>query len=162
MLSRPTTEQIILDCRAELLSVIEPAVADGPAKVALQMLENVLRNCAARAGHEVAWMAEEGDEMVAFAQQVTAGPTGTPNVRSALSAYDAGRSSSLHLNDVCATYDLAGDCLSTAIDAVMSASTAADTTATTDQLHREARRLLERRLAHENEIMGEWAFVGRS
>ena len=59
MLSRPTTEQIILDCREELLNTIAPAVPEGPVLVAIHMMENVLRNCATRAAHEIAWMREE-------------------------------------------------------------------------------------------------------
>ena len=154
MLSRPTTEQILLDCREELLSTIAPAVPDGPVLVAVQMLENVLRNCATRAAHEIAWMREEGAEMVAFATAVAGGPHGDAAVRDALDAHERGRSDSLHLDDVAATYALAGACLSAAIDAAMAAGDA--------DLQAQARGILERRLAHENEIMGEWAFVGRA
>ena len=157
MLSRPTTEQVLLDCRTELLATIEPAVADGPAKVAVQMLENVLRNCAARAAHEVAWMHEEGAAMIAFVERVVTGPLGTPEVDAALAAYEAGRSDSRHLDDACATYDLAGRAFSVAVEAVMTGEGAL-----ADELHRAGRDLLELRLAHEQQIMGEWAFVGRA
>ena len=68
MLSKPTTPQILLDCRRELLETIDPAVTDPTVKVAIQMLENVLRNCAERAAHEIAWMRSESDAMVAYAQ----------------------------------------------------------------------------------------------
>jgi hypothetical protein len=154
MLSRPTTEQLILDCRNELLNTIDPAVSAEPVKIAIQMMENVLRNCAARAAHEIAWMREESDLMVAFAHKVAGTPCSTPAIAAALAAYDTGRSDSLHLDDVAATYDLAGNCLSAAIDAVMAAGD--------DELHLEARSILTTRLDHENQIMGEWAFVGRS
>lgn len=154
MLSRPTTEQLILDCRNELLNTIDPAVSAEPVKIAIQMMENVLRNCATRAAHEIAWMREESDLMVAFARKVAATPCASPAITAALGAYDAGRSDSLHLDDVAATYDLAGDCLSAAIDAVMAAGD--------DALHLEARSILNARLDHENQIMGEWAFVGRA
>lgn len=157
MLSRPTTEQILRDSRDQLLAAIEPAVAEGPAKVAVQMLENVLRNCAARAAHEIAWMEEEGAAMIAFAERVAASPLRTAAVDESLAAHAAGRSDSRHLDDVCASYDLAGRCFSTAIDAVM-----AGDGELVDELHRDGRAVLELRLDHENEIMGEWAFVGRS
>jgi len=157
MLSRPTTEQLLLDCRAELLATIDPAVADGPAKVAVQMLENVLRNCAARAAHEIAWMHEEGEAMVAFSREVAGGPFATAELTEALGAYDSGRTDSRHLDEACATYDLAGRCHSAAIEAAMAGSGA-----DADQLHRAGRALLEDRLAHENEVMGEWSFVGRA
>ncbi|CAN5771010.1 hypothetical protein BH18ACT2_BH18ACT2_24740 [soil metagenome] len=157
MLSRPTTEQVLLDCRAELLATIEPAVADGPAKVAVQMLENVLRNCAARAAHEVAWMHEEGTAMIDFVERVATSPLGTPELDGALATYDSSRSDSRHLDDACATYDLAGRAFCVAVDAVM-----AGEGELADDLHRAGREVLELRLAHENEIMGEWAFVGRA
>lgn len=154
MLSRPTTEQLILDCRNELLNTIDPAVAAEPVKIAIQMLENVLRNCATRAAHEIAWMHEETDAMVTFARKVASSATSTPDLVQALAAFEAGRSSSLHLDDVCATYDLAGNCHSAALEAVMAAGD--------DAGHLEGRAILETRLGHENQIMGEWSFVGRS
>ena len=118
MLSRPTTEQILLDCRAELLATIEPAVADGPAKVAVQMLENVLRNCAARAAHEIAWMHEESEAMVAFAR-------GSPTDRWRTAGVDrrAGRATTPDAPTASTstrrapTYDLAGPCLRAALEA---------------------------------------------
>lgn len=154
MLSRPTTEQLILDCRNELLNTIDPAVSSEPVKIAIQMMENVLRNCATRAAHEIAWMHDEIADMVAFASKVAQTPCATPALTTALQAFETDRKSSLHLDDVAANYDLAGECLSAAIDAVMSAGD--------DALHLEARAILSTRLDHENQIMGEWAFVGRS
>jgi hypothetical protein len=154
MLSRPTTEQLILDCRNELLNTIDPAVSAEPVKIAIQMMENVLRNCAARAAHEIAWMIEEADAMLDYARTVASSPAATDALRTAIAAYDAGRSDSLHLDQVCANYSLAGHCHSEAIEAAM---------ATEDlDLQRAGRSVLELRLAHETEIMGEWAFVGRS
>jgi hypothetical protein len=154
MLSRPTTEQILLDCRNELLNTIDPAVSSEPVKIAIQMMENVLRNCATRAAHEIAWMREETEAMVAFARTVAKGPHSTPDVVSALATFDAGASDSLHLDDVAATYGLAGGCLSVALEVVMAAGD--------DALHLKGRALLDTRLAHETEIMGEWSFVGRA
>lgn len=152
MLSRPTTEQILLDVRRELLETIDPAVSAPQVKVVIQMLENVLRNTATRSAHEIAWMHEEGDAAVTFARAVHAA-LGIAAIDEALAAYDTGRTESLHLDDVCATYDLAGDCLSAAIDAAMAAGDGA--------LVGEGRALLQVRLDHELAIMGEWGFVGR-
>ncbi|MGH9271705.1 MAG: hypothetical protein ACRDZ2_10580 [Ilumatobacteraceae bacterium] len=157
MLSRPTTEQLLLDCRDELLNTIDPAVADGPAKIAVQMMENVLRNCAARAAHEVAWMHEEGAAMIAFATRVQASPLSTPEVDTTIAAHAAGASDSRHVDEACATYDLAGRAFGAALEAVM-----AGEGDLADQLHREGRAVLDVRLANERQIMGEWAFVGRA
>ena len=153
MLSRPTTDQIILDCRTELLDTIGPAVDAPQVHVAIQMMENVLRNCAERAAHEIAWMHTETEAMVAYARAVAASVQ-SATTDAALAAYEGGSSTSLHLADVTANYDLAGECLSTAIEAAMAAGN--------DDLHRAGRAVLDGRLAHENAIMGEWSFVGRA
>lgn len=154
MLSRPTTQQILLDCREELLNTIDPAVDEGPVKIAIQMMENVLRNCAERAAHEIAWMREEEQAMVAYARRVAESPAATAALRTALAAYDTGRRDSLHLDDVCADYGLAGTCHSEAIDAAMASDDLG--------LQRAARELLELRLDHEHRIKGEWTMVGRA
>ena len=154
MLARPTTEQILLDLRAELLSTIDGALTEPTAKVAIQMMENVLRNCAERAAHEIAWMRDETTSMVDFAEQVAGSAAASAELRAALAAYSSGRSESLHLDDVTATYSLAGECLSTALEAVLAAGD--------DALHATGRGLLEQRLAHEQQIMGTWTMVGRA
>ena len=59
MLSRPTTEQILLDCCHELMTNVLPSLTDATAQVSVIMVETVLRNTAVRAAHEVAWMREE-------------------------------------------------------------------------------------------------------
>ena len=70
MLSRPTTEQILLDCCRELMNVVLPALADETAQVSVIMIETALRNTAVRAAHEVAWMREETAEMESYARAV--------------------------------------------------------------------------------------------
>lgn len=154
MLSRPTTEQILLDCRDELMDKIAPALGPGAAHIAVQMMENVLRNCATRAAHEIAWMREEGDALVAFATMVAESPCNAPEITAALDAHAHGSTASLHLDDVVQVYGLAGACFEAALDAVMTAGDAALTAA--------GRALLDERLAHEKQIMGEWAMVGRA
>jgi hypothetical protein len=155
MLSRPTTEQIILDCRHELLHTIDPAVDDPTVKIAIQMLENVLRNCAERAAHEIAWMRDETDAMVTFAHAVVeAHASRAGAVVAALDDCANGEAGSLHLDDVCRAYDLAGRAVGAALDVVMEAGD--------ERLHVVGRAILDQRLAHENQIMGEWAFVGRA
>ena len=153
MLSRPTTEQILLDCRNELLTTIGGALTDPAARIAMQMMENVLRNCATRAAHEVAWMHAETTVMVAYAERVAAAPAANDDVAKALQQYRDGHADSLHLDDVCATYGLASACLSAGIEAALAAGDAA--------LESEGRALLEQRLATELQIMGEWSMVGR-
>jgi hypothetical protein len=153
MLSRPTTEQILLDCRAELLGTINPAIDDRQVKIAVQMMESVLRNCAARAAHEIAWMRDETSAMIAYAERVEESAFETPGVAAALQHHAANRSDSLHLDAVAATYSLAGECMSAALEAALTAGDSG--------LARAGRALLDQRLANELEIMGEWSMVGR-
>jgi hypothetical protein len=153
MLSRPTTDQILLDCRAELLGAIDSAIADPQVKIAVQMMENVLRNCAARSAHEIAWMHDETAAMITYAHDVAASSCATTAVSAALHDFAAQRSDSLHLDAVSATYSLAGECLSAAIEAAVAGGD--------HELERAGRALLDQRLANELEIMGEWTMVGR-
>ena len=78
MLSRPTTEQILLDCCRELMTVVLPALTDETAQVSVIMVETVLRNTAVRAAHEVAWMREETAEIESYAHAVAAQAPGGP------------------------------------------------------------------------------------
>ena len=154
MLSRPTTEQILLDCCAQLGEKIAPAVSDPEAMIAAQMLEEVLRNCAVRAAHEIGWMREESETLVAFARDVASSSLATPAITDALQRQRTDVTDSLHLDDVAAAYALAGACFEAALDAVMAAGDV--------DLTGRGRALLDERLVHENEITGEWGFVGRA
>ncbi|MFM8531427.1 MAG: hypothetical protein ACKOD2_17485 [Ilumatobacteraceae bacterium] len=154
MLTRPTTDQILLDLRRELLDTIDPAVDAAPVKIAIQMMENVLRNCAERAAHEIAWMREESSAMVDYARRVASTNSSTAALDAALAANDAGPHESLHLDDVSTIYSLAGHCFSAALEHAVAAGHL--------ELHLAARSILDLRLDHENRIKGEWAFVGRA
>lgn len=154
MLTRPTTDQILLDLRRELLDTIDPAVEAAPVKIAIQMMENVLRNCAERAAHEIAWMREESTAMVDYTRRVASTISSTASIEAALAAHDSGPRDSLHLDDVAAVYSLAGHCFSAALEHAVEAGHL--------ELHLAARAILDLRLDHENRIKGEWTFVGRA
>lgn len=153
MLSKPTTEQVLLDCRRELLETIDPAVSDPTVKVAIQMLENVLRNCATRAAHEIAWMRSESAAMVAYARDVATTIGSTTAIDAALADYDAGDNDTLDLDAVSDSYGRAGECLSTALERVFAVGHL--------ELHLRGRAILDVRLANEDAVKDEWAFVGR-
>lgn len=153
MISLPTTDQVILDCRRELLEVIGPEVHTDAAKVSVQMLENVLRNAATRAAHEIAWMRDETLNMEAFAKDTLVSLSSANGVADALAALDAGPRGSLHLEDMARTYSLAGEALSCALEAALAAGNT--------ELSGRAAALLSARSAIEVQIMGEWGFVGR-
>ena len=152
MITLPTTEQIILDCRRELLETVLPAVSDPAVKVTVEMMENVLRNVATRCAHEIAWMAEETEAMMAYAAEV-AEVTASDALKAAIEEAKLGRAASLDLDDVRREYSLAGEALSCAIEASFEASD--------DGLLRKAVELLQARNAREQQIKGDWAMIGR-
>lgn len=153
MISRPTTEQIILDCRRELIDIIGPEVTTDAGKVSVQMLENVLRNVALRAAHEIAWMHDETASMESLARNTVAAHPGATLVAEALAALDAGPRASLHLDDVVAVYSLAGEAFSCSLEVALAVG---DT-----ELGGRGAAMLAARSATEVQIMGEWGFVGR-
>lgn len=153
MISLPSTEQIILDCRRELLEVIGPEVTSDAAKVSVQMIENILRNAAERAAHEIAWMHDETAAMESFANDTLAAIPKATGVANALAALHAGPRASLHLADVATVYSLGGEALSYALEAAFAGGH--------DALATRAAALLAARSEHEVRVMGEWGMVGR-
>ncbi len=136
MLSRPTTEQMLRGIVADLDATVAPALPDGPAKVAVAMMTQLLLGCAVRAAHEIAWMHEE-----------------IAAIEAEVGAVAAAHGESLHLDDVVVRYHAASAALADAVDAAYAAG---------DGPRVEAlRQLLEARNAHEMEIMGVLELVGR-
>lgn len=135
MLSRPTTDKILVGIARDLREQVLPHVNDEPAKVALGMIDQILANLAVRAEHEIAWMHEEVAQIAATAQR------------------DAGSPASLHLGDVVAWYGAASRWLSEGIE---------NAYASCDQAQINTwRALIEARSAHEQRIMGTLNLVGR-
>lgn len=152
MLSRPTTEQILLDCCRELMTNVLPALTDATAQVSVIMVETVLRNTAVRAAHEVAWMRDETADIEAYATAVAAQAPGT-TLETALAALAAAPRDSLHLDDVVETYCLAGNALSAALEtAVVGGLTS---------LIQRGEEILDVRNGHETEVMAGWTPTGR-
>ena len=152
MITRPTTEQILTDCAREVRETLMPAV-DGTLRVTLEMLEQVLAQCALRAGHEMAWMAEEIAAIEPFVRDVALG-LGDATVAAALDALRAARTASLHLEDRCAEYHAASEALSCALEAALEAGDTA--------LTRRGVALLEARRDRETELRPNFFFPGRA
>ena len=66
MQSSPTTTEILEGLRIELREAVLPEVSAGPARVAVEMLDNILSNLATRAAHEIAWMRDECEQIDAL------------------------------------------------------------------------------------------------
>jgi len=173
VLSRPTTEQILLDCCRELMTAVLPALTDETAQVSVIMVETVLRNAAVRAAHEVAWMREETAEIEAYARAVDEQAPGTASpgaglhgadqhsadlpsadlLRAALKALADAPRDSLHLDDVVETYCRAGNALSAALETAVAANLTG--------LIRRGEEILDARAGHETEVMAGWSPTGR-
>ena len=152
MLSRPTTEQILLDCCRELMTNVLPSLTDATAQVSVIMVETVLRNTAVRAAHEVAWMRDETADIEAYAREVAAQAPGT-TLETALAALAAAPRDSLHLDDVVETYCQAGNVLSAALETAVASGLA--------PLIQRGEKILDVRTGHETDVMAGWSPTGR-
>jgi hypothetical protein len=152
MLSRPTTEQILLDCCRELMTNVLPSLTDATAQVSVIMVETVLRNTAVRAAHEVAWMRDETADIEAYAREVAAQAPGT-TLETALGALAAAPRDSLHLDDVVETYCRAGNALSAALETAVASGLA--------PLIQRGEEILDVRSGHETDVMAGWSPTGR-
>ena len=153
MITRPTTQQLLDDCARELRESIMPRVTDAAARVQLEMMEQVLASCALRSAHELAWMAEECDETIAYAVAVR-DELADAEVGALIDRYDVERRGGLHLDDRVHDYDLAGRAFSAALASAMRAGHAA--------LSARARELALRRNDREGELRPNFFFPGRS
>jgi hypothetical protein len=152
MITRPTTDTLVLDCCRELTEEILPALQDETLKLRLIMTVTVLGNAAVRAANEIAWMREETDVLLDFARDAAAG-LDEPAVTSAIAAVETGRRDSVRLHDVVDVYEKAGRAFDTALQAAQRADAA--------ELIERAAALLRARVATEKEVMAGYAVVGR-
>ncbi len=152
MLSRPTTEQILLDCCRELMTTVLPSLTDATAQVSVIMVETVLRNTAVRAAHEVAWMRDETADIESYAHAVAAQAPGS-TLETALAALAAAPRDSLHLDDVVETYCRAGNALSAALETAVASGLT--------ELIRRGEEILDVRSGHETDVMAGWSPTGR-
>lgn len=135
MFTRPTTEQVLDVIANELRETVLAELEPGPARVMVEQVEQLMRGCAQRSAHEIAWIHEE----VAAIEVVVGRDLGSPL--------------SLHLDDVAAWYDTASHELSAAIDVAFS-------NGDHDRVD-ELRTLLDARSGHEMQIIGALDLVGR-
>lgn len=152
MITNPSAAQVALEIRRELQELAESEPVSAQAKVAIEMIENCLRNLAVRSEHEIAWMRDESDSIERFASDMLE-TIDDSAVRAALAEYRDARSDSLHASDVRADYDRASEVLSCVAEAVVASGSA--------DLRARLVAILGDRQAREAEIMGDFAFVGR-
>lgn len=143
MITQPTTPQILRDLAIELEREILPRLPDATDQVRLQMVMAVLRQCAVRAGEEIAVLSEEAEAYRAYGTQV-AEATGRADVAAAVAAIDLGTDRQLDV--VSQAYCRASDALGRALDAAMDAGAS--------ELVAAGERLLGERVANEQRMAG--------
>ena len=155
MISAPTTAQLLDVVRQELAEKVAPAVSDPQVATSLHMIDHILRTLAVRAEHELGWMGEEMSAIENVASRVAASDLpGAASVAEALEEFRANMSPALHAADVAADYNRASEVLSRTVEA---------TYADTGELRAAVNALLDQRLAHETDVIGEdFQLVGRS
>jgi hypothetical protein len=150
---RPSTDQILEGACAELEQQVVPALPPGsPAVVLVQQMVQLLRGCATRAAHEIAWM---HDEMAAIEEAVAAllATVDDDATAQALAAFRAAPAGGLHLAEVTDRYDLASRALGAAVEAAYRTGDEA--------AQQRLRELLRTRCANEMAIIGALELVGR-
>jgi hypothetical protein len=153
MITRPSTAQLVEVVRRELAERVAPAVSDPQLTTSLQMIDHILSALAVRADHELGWIAEEMEAIQAVGERVAASDLpGAAPVADALTAFRAARSASLHAADVVEDYNRATEILSRAVEA---------TSAQPGDLRQQVLSLLEARLDHEVDVIGDFQLVGR-
>jgi hypothetical protein len=155
MITRPTTTQLLEVVRKELTEKVAPAVSDPQVATSLHMIDHILGTLAVRADHELGWMAEEMAAIESVGERVAASALpGAAAVGEALAEFRSQRAGGLHAAEVTEDYNRASEVLSRSVEA---------TFADESPLRAEVSALLDQRLAHETDVIGEdFQLVGRS
>ena len=155
MITRPTTTQLLEVVRKELTEKVAPAVTDPQLATSLHMIDHILSTLAVRADHELGWMAEEMAAIESVGERVAASALpGAAAVGEALAEFRSQRAGGLHAAGVTEDYNRASEVLSRSVEA---------TFADDGPLRAEVSALLDQRLAHETDVIGEdFQLVGRS
>ena len=152
MIGRPTTEQILLDCCRELTEDVIPTLTDETTIVRVAMIEQVLRNAAARCAHEIGWMLEELPVIDSYARAVFAAVP-DDDLAAALRAAEDGADARMDLDVVTERYARASSLFAAALEAAVSSGRS--------DLRADGERLLEARLTREQQVMAGWSPTGR-
>lgn len=152
MVSRPTTEQLLLDCVKELMQGVLPFVSEAPAIIRIYMIEQVLRSAAIRSANEIAWMREEVPAIEAYGRALH-DAVANEELAALLTSLDEADENDLTLNAVAERYFRAGEVLSTALEmAVLSGH---------DELREQGEQIVVARMARERVVMAGWSPTGR-
>lgn len=150
MIPRPSTDELLRDCCRELTEEILPALTDETLKLRLVMTVTVLGNAAVRAANEIAWLQDETDALLGYAQDVCT-THADPDLGAALAGVTP--PPSLRLHDVVAAYEAASAVFAVALGVAQRVGDQA--------LLERAATLLRARIDVEKEAMADYVVVGR-
>ncbi len=120
MIPRPSTAQLLQQCRRDLVDVVIPQVADETTAVTLEQIQMVLDVCAHRADNEIHDLVAETAEMEAFVgAALDDHPDGLPRTRASFDAALAQRPDGLRTPAIGAFHDLVAGAFSDAIEELM-------------------------------------------
>lgn len=146
---RPSTPQVLRDVAEELNREVMPLLADSTDQVRLHMIMAVMRQCAVRAGTEIALMRQETAAYADYGSAV-ATATGRSDVQALVDHFAHG--DDLALDAVLAEYTRASEAFATALEAALAAGDA--------DLITRGEELLQVRVANE-QLMAGVATAGR-
>lgn len=152
MISRPTTDQLLLDCVKELMQGVLPAVSDPPAIIRIYMIEQVLRSAAIRSANEIAWMREEIPAIEAYGRAVL-DTVANEDLTVLLARLEQADESDLTLTAVAERYFRAGEVLSTALEVAVLCGL--------EDLRQQGEQIVVTRMARERDVMAGWSPTGR-
>jgi hypothetical protein len=152
MIGRPTTEQILLDCCRELMEDVLPTLTDETTIVRVAMIEQVIRNAAARCAHEIGWMLEELPVIEEYGRAVFAAAP-ADDLAAALRDVEDAADARMDLAVVTDRYARAGNLFAAALETAVTSGLL--------DLQAEGERLLEARLTREQQVMAGWSPTGR-
>ena len=139
--------------RAELATVVAPAVSDTRAAMSLQMIDSLLGQLERLIDYQGAWMREEIDAIAAIAERVTNDHPDRKALADPLRELRARRAPDGLLPELRAEYHQASELLSRMIE---------DLSSTPGELQDAALALLSSRLDRELMIRGEFQLVGQA
>jgi hypothetical protein len=145
VITHPSTRELIEQVRQQLSQGVAPAIDDEQLLGLLGMIDALLQRASMRAEFEIEWMREE----IRAVEQMATGPgAGDERIVEALAALRAGKQGTDVASAVSAEYRLAGEVLSRGLESGGEVAAASHA-------------ILEQRLAHEAEILGDFALVAR-
>ena len=153
MMTLPSSSQLIAVVRAELAETLDGVSNDPRVLNCLSMVDSMLGTIAVRCEHEIGWMIDEIEEIESVAAQlIGSGHDNDGRLRAGLQLLHATGPRAFDTDTVRGRYQQASTLLSDCAEIAL---------ATGAEIRRQVEAVLSTRLAHEEQIRGALALVGR-